>query len=184
MLGMPERFTAVAKSIAEAIACLRANWRTFDQWLIRVANAGVNFTIQVGNQFAAEDQIGFPIDPKVQSIRISLVPSGEGGGGGGLFKIITGIALLGLGLSGVGFLGIAAKTLALVGASLLVQGISSFFGRVKDPASDENAGKRSLIFGSPKQTVTEGGRVPVVFGLHLTGLNIISARIQTAYQPA
>ena len=184
-LGVPQSFRAVASTVLEAVRCLRVNWPAFDQWLNRAAEAGAQFIVQVGNQLASEDQINYPIESKVQSLRISLVPSGAGDGdGGGFLRIIAGAALLGLGLAGVGFLGIGAKTIAMLGASLLIQGISSFFGRVNDPSTDEANGKRSLIFGSPKQTVTEGGRVPIVYGVHLTGLNIISGRIQSAYQPA
>ena len=106
------------------------------------------------------------------------------GSGGGFGRILLGAALIGLGATGVGILGASPLTVALMGGALLSQGISSLFGRQNKPENDEGSGKKSQIFRNPAQSFTEGGKVPVGYGIHLVGLTIISFKIETAYEPA
>ncbi len=98
-------------------------------------------------------------------------------GAGTIGRIIGGVALLGLGLTGVGFLGISATTLALTGGAMLLGGISSLFGRQESPDAKES--KKSIGFNNPSTTVKEGGRVPIIYGVTIAGLYVVSARIVT-----
>ena len=159
-------------SVAEAISALRANFPKFVNYLYEAAQRGVNYQIKVGYQEIDDSQLCSPISKKVNSIRIVPVVAGRGTVG----RIIGGVALLGLGLAGVGFLGISSTTLALTGGAMLLGGISSLFGR-KSSSTEEN--KKSLGFGNPAATVEEGGRVPIIYGVTLSGLYIVSARVVT-----
>jgi len=174
------QITVDVSSVAEAIAALRANFKNFANYLFEAANRGVSYQIQVGYQEIGEEHLKCPITKKVRSIRITPVIAGAGTVG----RIIAGVALLGLGLAGVGFLGISATTLALTGGALLLSGISSIFGRQESPDVKEDQSKpSSLVFGGTSTTVKEGGRVPIIFGVALVGMYIISAKITSFYQP-
>jgi predicted phage tail protein len=172
------QITVDVSSVAEAVAALRANFKDFANYLFEAANRGVSYQIQVGYQEIGEEHLKCPISKKVQSIRITPVIAGAGTVG----RIIAGAALLGLGLAGVGFLGLSSTTLALTGGALLLSGISSLFGRQESPDAKED--KKSLVFGGTSTTVKEGGRVPIIYGVALAGMYIISAKITASYQPS
>lgn len=171
------QITVAVSSVAEAIAAIKANFRNFSNYLFEAANRGVNYRIQVGYDEIEEEQLKCPISKKVRSIRIMPVVAGAGTVG----RIIAGVALLGLGLAGVGFLGISSTTLALTGGALLLGGISSLFGRQESPDAKED--KKSLVFGGTNTTVKEGGRVPIIYGVVLVGMYVISAKITSTYIP-
>lgn len=167
-----------AKSGIDLVNGLKANFPMFEAVILNLEKQGIKFSFRIGNQFISKNQINIQFDPKVRSAAITPIPFGAGGSG--LFKILGGAALLGLGLSGVGFLGISASTLALSGGAMLLSGVSSLFGRVNKPENDEDQGKRSLVFSSPQQSLKEGGRMPIVYGAKvLVGHYIISSRIRT-----
>lgn len=168
LIGAPTEFEAIAETVSEAVSCIAAN---FEQWA-KIVNR-LNFTIQVGRDFADGSQLKSPISSKVRSIKFTIVPSGSGT----TFKIIAGVALIGLGLfsGGIGFLGMSGTTTALLGGALLLKAI---FGGQKSPQDQEKDGKKSNIFSRPQQTVTEGGRVPILYGLHRCGWTIVSARVR------
>jgi predicted phage tail protein len=170
------QITVDVSSVAEAIAALRANFKNFPSYLFEAANRGVSYQIQVGYQEIGEEHLKCPITKKVRSIRITPVIAGAGTVG----RIIAGVALLGLGLAGVGFLGISATTLALTGgALLLLSGTSSIFSRQESPdVKEEQSKPSSLVFGGTSTTVKEGGRVPIIYGVALVGMYIISAKLR------
>jgi predicted phage tail protein len=168
-----EQITVAVSSVAEAIAALRANFSNFAAYLYEAAQRGVAYQIKVGFEEVSETQLCNPISHKVRSIRIIPVIAGAGTVG----RIVGGIALLGLGLAGVGFLGLSSTTLALTGGAMLLGGISSLFGRQASPTDKED--KKSLNFGSPSTTTKEGGRVPIIYGVVVAGMYIISAKIVT-----
>lgn len=163
--------TIAVKSVAEAISALRANFPKFATYLYEASCRGVNYQIKVEHQEIDETQLCSPFSKKVNTICILPVIAGSGTVG----RIIGGVTLLGLGLAGVGFLGISSTTLALTGGAMLLGGISSLFGR--KPSSQES--KKSLTFGDSTTTIEEGGRVPIIYGVTIAGLYIVSARIVT-----
>jgi predicted phage tail protein len=167
------KITVAVSSVAEAIAAIRANFPGFAAYLYEAALQGVGYQIRVGYQEIDDTQLLSPISQEVRSIRIIPVIAGAGTVG----RIIGGIALLGLGLTGIGFLGISATTLALTGGAMLLSGISSLFGRQDSP--DAKDSKKSLTFGGPSTTVKEGGRVPIIYGVVIVGIYVISAKIVT-----
>jgi predicted phage tail protein len=159
-------------SVAEAIAAIRANFPRFTNYLYEAAQRGVNYQIKVGYQEIDDTQLHSPISRLVKSIRIIPVIAGAGTVG----RIIGGAALLGLGIAGVGFLGITSTTLAITGGAMLLGGISSLFGRQK---SSDKEDKKSVAFNNPSTTVKEGGRVPIIYGVTVVGIYVVSARIVT-----
>ena len=166
-----EQITIAVHSVAEAIAALRANFPKFVNYLYEAAQRGVNYQVKVGYQEIDDSQLCSPISKKVNSIRIVPVVAGTGTVG----RIIGGVALLGLGLAGVGFLGISSTTLALTGGAMLLGGISSLFGR----KSSSQGSEKSPGFNNPAATIEEGGRVPIMYGVYLASLYIVSAKVVT-----
>ena len=175
------QITVAVSSVAEAIAALKANFKGFANYLFEAASRGVNYQIRVGYQEIGEEHLKCPIAKKVQSIRIMPIIAGAGAAG----KIIAGVALIGLAVAGsfgvVGLLGVAPLTVGLTGGALLFQGISALFSRQDSPGGDD---KKSSVFSGTSTTVKEGGRLPVIFGLALSGLYIVSAKITTSYVAA
>ena len=170
------QITVAVSSVAEAIAALKANFKDFANYLFEAANRGVNYQIRVGYQEIGEEHLKCPIAKKVQSIRIMPIIAGAGATG----KIIAGVALIGLAVAAsfgvVGLLGVAPLTVGLTGGALLLQGISSLFS-IQDSPSD----RKSLVFGGTSTTVKEGGRLPIIYGVALVGMYVISVRITTSY---
>ncbi len=167
LIGAPTEFDAAVTTVAEAVACLRANFERWAAVLPRLA-----FRVTVGYEEVGEGDLQRPISRKVRTMRFSIVPSGAGTVG----KIIVGVALVGLAfVGGIPFLGISGTTSGLLGASLI---LGAIFGQQKAPKDQERDGRKSNVFSRPQQTLTEGGRIPVVYGVHLCGWTIVSARIR------
>lgn len=174
------QITVAVSSVAEAIAALKANFKDFANYLFEAANRGVNYQIRVGYQEIGEEHLKCPISKKVQSIRIMPIIAGAGATG----KIIAGVVLIGLAVAAsagiVGLLGAAPLTVGLTGGALLFQGISALFSRQDSPGGDD---KKSLVFSGTSTTVKEGGRVPIIYGVALVGMYVISAKITSSYVP-
>jgi predicted phage tail protein len=167
LIGAPTEFEAMVGTVAEAVSCLRAN---FDRWAAVLPR--LHFRVTVGYDEASESDLQRPINRKVQVMRFSVVPSGSGTVG----RIIAGVALVGLAfVGGIPFLGMTGTTAGLLGASLI---LGAIFGQQKSPQDQERDGRKSNVFSRPQQTLVEGGRIPIVYGVHLCGWTIISGRIK------
>jgi predicted phage tail protein len=164
-------------SVLEVIEALKANFTGFDLYLFDAARHDLSYRVIVNGNVLEAWQLRSPLP---QNCVISIVPIVKGAGGNAT-RIIAGVALLGLGIGGVGFLGIQASTFAITGTALL---LSTLHGRQKSPKDSEREGKKSLIFGGPQTTTQAGGRVPVAYGRILAGWMLISSKITTTYQPA
>ena len=168
----------MVSSVQEVLSAIKANFREFTKYLFEAARLGVNYHIRVGNQEIDEKLLPCPISSKVRSIHITPIPAGAGS----TAKIIAGAALLGtgIGLMAVGLttvIGISSSSIALMGGSLLLGGISSLFGKKKEED------RQSQSF-NPSATTKEGGRVPIIYGVVLVGMYIVSADVKTYYQSA
>lgn len=165
----------MVSSVSEAISALKANFRDFAHYLIQSSENGVNYRIKVGYQEIGEEHLLCPINPKVVSIDIIPVPAGSGSTG----KIIAGIALINISIalmaSGVGsVVGISTLAITLMGASLLIGGISSLYNQKKDD-------KQSQSF-NPTFTSKEGGTVPILYGVMMVGLYVVNANVVVGYE--
>jgi predicted phage tail protein len=163
------------RSIDELFRSLRINFPDFVSYLTDAAARGAHYQIIVNGYAIADYSLNF-ILPAGAVISIVAVPAGAGGRG---FRIIAGVALLGLGLAGVGFMGIKAGTLAITGAALL---LGALRGQQKAPKDEK--GLRSLMFSGPESTNKEGERVPLVYGDHLCGWLVFSQKITSTYRKA
>jgi len=125
---------------AEAIRALCANFEGFQQALVTAAERGVGYIVQVGKSAIEElDEIH---NPTGQSEEISITPV-LAGAGGGVGKILTGVALVAAAIvfapAAGGFLGIggagaitgatgftlgaaASSAIGFIGASLILSG--------------------------------------------------------------
>ena len=116
---------------AEAIRALCANFEGFQQALVTAGERGVGYIVQVGK--AAIDEVDEIHNPTGQDEEISITPV-LAGAGGGVGKILTGVALVAaaivLGPLGGGFLGLGAGVGggAAVGVGFLTAGASSAIG--------------------------------------------------------
>lgn len=163
-------------SVLDAIDALKANYPGLDLYLFDAARRNAGYRVILNGRILQDWQLRSPLP---DGCIISIVPVARGAGGNA-FRIIAGVALLGLGIAGVGFLGIQASTLAITGTALL---LSAFHGRQKSPKDSEREGKRSLIFSGPQTTTQAGGRVPVAYGRILVGWMLVSSKITTVYNP-
>jgi predicted phage tail protein len=120
-----------------------------------------------------------------------------GGSGKGIGAIIVGVVLIGAaiilsggtlaaplaGLSAtafsVGGMGVAYSTIALLGVSMVLGGISAMLTQAPTPdAATDNAAPGdapSFLFNGVTNNSQEGGPVPLVFGTHLVGSVVVNA---------
>lgn len=147
---------------AEAIALLRVNFPGLDQYLRDTHEQGVGYRFVVKGRDRSEEQL---VDP-LGSATLVICPAVYGSGGG-FFRIIAGVALIGIGLF-TGF-----TPLALLGASLVLGGISQLLS----PNPKNNKNKESKFFSGPVNTTNQGNPVPTCYGRLMVGSHVISAGI-------
>jgi predicted phage tail protein len=174
---------------AEAVRMLVANFPGLEQHM-----AEQHYRVTVGTYDLALDEIHDPAGQ--QDIKIVPVVAGAGGGVG---KILAGIALIALSFaipglafgavlagqiaSGVGniFL-VAGKIIGAIGASLALGGVSELLSPVpKIPQGPDTADdpRKTYNFSGIQQTSRQGVPVPCVYGLTLVGSVVISAGTDT-----
>ena len=142
-----------------------------------------------------EDTLTFPLG---RADELHFVPVPAGAKNRGIGKIILGVAIVGAAFAfapaGAGFLGanLGASTglfgvtfgnVALFGASLAFQGISSLLTptpKAGDFAQQERPDQRpSFLFNSIVNTAEEGATIPVVYGRVRVGSLVISTALAT-----
>ena len=176
---------------AEAVRMLVANFPGLEKHM-----ADQHYRVTVGTYDLALDEIHDPAGQ--QDIMIVPVMAGAGGGVG---KVLLGIALiagaiilgplaggfagLGLGLSGGG-LGIiggsAAVLLGGIGATFVLGGVAQLISpvpKVPQGAGSDNDPRKTFNFSGIQQTSRQGVPVPCVYGLTLVGSVVISAGVDT-----
>ena len=125
-----------------------------------------------------ENETGFDLGT-VSRIRIVPVPVGSKSNG--VFKVVLGVALLGVGFA-VGaagtFLGIGKATFMTMGAGMLLNGI----GQMLSPSPSMSIGdsekadsKTSYLFSGAVNVCEEGNCVPVVYGKAYSGSIVVSS---------
>jgi len=137
------------------------------------------------------------------AFHIAPVIEGAGGGGSGkaIGSIVLGVALMATGIGGAlyasemlatglgtalpGFagtaFGITWGSVALLGAAITLGGISQVLSQTPEIQSydvrESEKNRKSWIFNGPRNSVEEGGCLPVVFGRHWIGSTQVSAGI-------
>jgi len=177
-------FEAAVDSAAEAVRFLAVNFPGLERHM-----ADQHYRVTVGGYDLGEDQLADPVGQQV--IKIMPVISGAGGGVG---KIIAGVALFAsaffTGGATIGLLGLAAPlavstALAGVGISLALTGVAQLLSptpRLSGPGTSGNREadpRESFSFSGIQNTSRQGLPVPIVYGETIVGSVVISAGIDT-----
>jgi predicted phage tail protein len=174
-----EHYLAV-NSAAEAVRALGVLLPGFNQYLTGAKDRGISFAVFYGQRNIGERELGEP--PSYNEIRIAPVIQGSKNSGG--LQTIIGIALVvaasyftggaAYGATGTGLFGgaSAAWTVAgTIGLSLAIGGVAQMVaGTQAGLSSSESADNRpSYNFSGIKNTMTQGGPVPLCYGEMIVG---------------
>lgn len=164
----------IAPSVAQAVRYLEVNNPLFRQWVLDAGHRGIVFNVSVNKSYElGEDEL---IDPVPEDSTITITPlfAAAGGGGGKWIKIILGVGLIALGAFGVGFLGLGPLQMIITGSLLLLSGL---MGTRTKKADEED--KKSFVFSGQTNTSQVGDRVPVVYGVIISGSIVLSAAVRS-----
>ena len=179
-------FKAKVSNTAEAVKFLIANFPTLEHEM-----ANQYYRVSVNNVDIDETELHDPVG--IAEIKIIPVIAGSGRGFG---KILLGAALIGLsfinfpgaggGLGaafkagefvGLGQVGLISKSLAYVGAYLVLSGIADLFTPAVEPEAEDPL---SANFSNAINTTLATVPIPILYGECITGSVVISAGIDTA----
>ena len=178
-------FKAKVSNTAEAVKFLIANFPTLEHEM-----ANQYYRVSVNNVDIDKTELHDPIG--IAEIKIVPVIAGSGRGFG---KILLGAALIGLsfisfggapGLGaafeggkfvGLGKVGMISKSLAYVGAYLVLSGIADLFTPAVEPEAEDPL---SANFSNAINTTLATVPIPILYGECITGSVVISAGIDTA----
>ena len=190
-------FMAEARDVAEAVRYLLVNFAGLE------AHMGQHdYRILVGGYSIGEEEISHPIGQNV--IRIIPVVAGAGGGVG---KILAGVAIIGLSILTAGAFGFALGSAAGIGtfatigvgigASLALSGVAQLLTpvpRIAPPSAmsgysptytaqtmreSEMDPQKSYSFSGIQNTSVQGTPVPIIYGETVVGSVVISANVST-----
>ena len=190
-------FMAEARDVAEAVRYLLVNFAGLE------AHMGQHdYRILVGGYSISEEEISHPIGQNV--IRIIPVVAGAGGGVG---KILAGVAIIGLSILTAGAFGFALGSAAGIGtfatigvgigASLALSGVAQLLTpvpRIAPPSAmsgysptytaqtmreSEMDPQKSYSFSGIQNTSVQGTPVPIIYGETVVGSVVISANVST-----
>ena len=182
-------FEADVASAAEAVRFLVVNFPQLEKHM-----ADQHYRVSVGRYDLTLDELH---DPAGQQ-EIKLIPVFTGAGGG-VGKIIAGVALIALSifafpviLGGAVWSGVIGYGAAVgiinagigIGASLVLGGVAQLLTptpKINQPgtAQDNNDPRKSYSFSGIQNTSRQGTPVPIVYGETLVGSVVISAGIDT-----
>ena len=171
-------FTFDVSSVQEAVHALTSQIKG----TYRAIRQG-EFLVFADDVQLEENETGFDLGT-VSRIRIVPVPVGSKSNG--VFKVILGVALLGVGLAvGAGALGvkgalmgIKAATYTMMGAGMLLNGIGMMISPSPSMSigdSEKADNKTSYLFNSAVNVCEEGNCVPVVYGKAYSGSIVVSS---------
>lgn len=116
---------------------------------------------------------------------IHFTPVIKGAKSGGVFNFVLGAALIGAafftGGASIAAWGAGAKMMGMLGASMLLGGVSQMLTKMpKAPtAGNETEKKSSTAFSNLSNLVAQGKPVPLAYGLIRTGSMVISQGVET-----
>jgi len=189
-------FMAEARDAAEAMRYLLVNFAGLESHM-----AQHDYRVLVGTHNIGEEELTHPVGKNI--IRIIPVVAGAGGGVG---KIIAGVAIIAASLlfAPAGFLASSAFTLGAkavtygvgIGLSLALGGVSQLLTpvpRIAPPSTSNGAAsyapstmreseldpQKSYSFTGIQNTSTQGTPVPIAYGEIIVGSVVISANVST-----
>lgn len=171
-----------AKSVADIVKLIQANDPTFKNYIVKCADKGISFSVEVQNETVKEEDLILPL--KEGDVYFSVVPAGSKSGGG---KILAAVAIAGLfllpggaaiGLGAVNATG-ASVAIGSVGSVATLGGSTALYSAVSslainlaitglqqlmapDPSTDD--GPESYLFNSSNQNIVEGDPMPLAYG--------------------
>lgn len=164
------------KTPAEAIRALCANFPDFERHVTEASANGVGYRVIAGNSDTAIDALHNPTG----RAEIKIIPV-IGGGKGGLFEVLSGIAMIAVsfvpGLNVAVWSGAAATWSSVafsVGVSLALGGVSQMLA--PHPKTQAQSAQ-SYGFSGPINTLAQGSVVPVGYGRLIVGSVPISAGV-------
>jgi len=178
-------FEAEVNNAAQAIRFLVVNFPQLEKHM-----ADRYYKVAIDDWELEEKELHYPNGQE----DMKIIPVVGGEGGRGLGKVLLGAALIGgaflftplsfanFSTTTVGFGSAAgiAKGVALIGGSLILQGVSDMLTPVPKIAESEQDPRLSFNFSGIQNTSRAGVAVPVIYGEVLTGSVVISAGIETA----
>lgn len=167
-------------SPAEAVRSLSFQHRGFRQAIAEGNWRIVRGDLETGMELG-ERELHFRLGQA--PLHIVPVAAGAGGKGGGIGKIVAGLAIAAgsfLIPGSTPFLASIAHAAFGVGLSMALQGASALL--TSKPVAANNRGgvdeRASFIFSGPENVSAQGGCVPLVFGRFRVGSVVISAGLQ------
>ena len=153
-----EKHRLNCKTVQEAMHAIDVMKGGMRQYLMDCTENGVHFTVQKGEEFLDQQEVGLELGK--DDIIISPVPKGAAND---IVKIIVGITLMIIGFT-VDPSGNAAKVglqmLATIGANLALSGI---IGLMTDDPEELNE-EESTLFNGPINNTKSGIPVPLAYG--------------------
>tara|TARA_Y100001963_G_scaffold775_1_gene1103 strand:- start:1121 stop:1735 length:615 start_codon:yes stop_codon:yes gene_type:complete len=188
-LGGEGTFELDVFNAAEAIKALCANFAGLDKWFIDSGDDGIAYKVLLGENEVGEDNIENLLYPWSEKEVFHITPV-LAGSGGGLGRIIGGVALVGIGImtGGAGFgifsasgwagAGFMAKAAITIGAGLVLGGVAQMLTPVpKEPPDTKKL--QSYSFSGIEQTTAQGGPIPIIYGKCFVGSAVLSAGLDT-----
>ena len=160
------KLRAVVSSVSEAMRFLLANFPQIEGYL-----KGRFFKVKVAGIALTEDDLKLPIG---QTEEIHIIPAISGAGGNnGLTQILTGVALVGIGL----LVPFTAPFLVPLGIGLTLTGVATLLTPTPLDREESTDAAQSYNFSGVQQTSREGPPVPLVYGEIITGSVALSVNI-------
>lgn len=111
--------------------------------------------------------------PLGDQTEIHVVPQMNGGKSGGMWQILLGAALIGVGLF-IGASAVLGSIMIKVGAMMVLGGLAQMLAPTPE-AEDEQ--QQSRYLGAPLNTVKIGTRIPILYGKYRVGGQYLSFNI-------
>lgn len=159
-------------SVHEAMWALCNIYPRFKPWVLRQGQHGLAYEVFIGDWQIEEKHLDVPTGGATITVCPVIM-----GSGGGLGKILIGVALVGIGIfsGGAGFLGLSSTSLLLAGGALILSGIVG----ILQPKAEKDGKDNSLIFSGQAPVTKVGAAKPLVFGEFVVSGLVVSARIRT-----
>ena len=180
-------FEAEVKNAAQAVRFLIVNFPHLEKHIV-----DRYYKVMVGDWELSQNEFHYPNGQE----EIKIVPVIGGAGGGAGRQILIGAAIIGIsfmfpgagmfgtyGLGGKaavtgGFLTKVGTMTSVIGASLVLNGISTMLTPVETIPEENQDPRRSFNFSGIQNTSRAGVAVPLVYGRIITGSIVVSANIE------
>lgn len=200
------RFELDVATPAQAIKALCVNFPGLDKWLIDSEQDGIGYRVKVGRQQATPEDISVLGLPWSEREVFSITPVIAGAGGDNPFvPILFGVALIGasflfpgagifgagMGVFGplapatIGTLTTIGTALSVVGAGLVLSGVSQMISPTPDPGMELKEANRiqNFTFSGITNTAQQGLAVPIAYGRVVVGSAVISSGLDVDHSP-